>query len=358
MTINIVGDLSLQDIDTGTFKIGPELADLLNRSDLNIANLESVLTRTDNPVPNHPVHLKANQESKALLKYFQAVTLANNHVHDYNEEGLLDTIDELTRQKIDYFGIAENGYKASSPYVLNLDGEKLAIISASRYCRYSSKMLGTAGDNNGQIFKQIKKYNRAGYFVVVYYHWGYEYINLASPRDRLLARKCIRHGADLIVGSHPHVRQKYERYRGKPIVYSLGNFIFSNQVTKAVSHLSDLDETKKGFLLRLETEGKKLISAMLITCEISDTGVELSNNEKPIDILNSQANNHLLGEKTLAYLKEYAKATSIIKAQNEFIREKYLSYTKKNIWGKLKTYKTVNWQDLFNRIVGTIVERF
>lgn len=358
MTITIVGDLSLQDIDAGIFKIGPKLADLLNRSDLNIANLESVMTKATTPIPNHPIHLKASHESKTLLKYFHAVTLANNHVHDYGEEGVLDTINELNRQKIEYFGIAENDHKASAPYVLDQGAEKLAVISASRYCRHSSEMVGTAGDNHNKIFKQIKKYSRAGYFVVVYYHWGYEYISLPSPRDRLLARKCIRHGAGLIVGSHPHVRQKYELYQGKPIVYSLGNFIFSNQVTKAVSHLSDLYETKKGFLLQLKTEGKKLISAALITCEIGDTDVELSNSEKPIDLLNSQTTGYLLDGKTLAYLKEYAEATSTIKAQNEFIRGKYLSYAEKNLWGKLKTYKNINWQDIFNRIVGTILQRF
>lgn len=358
MTITIVGDLSLQDIDAEIFRIGPDLADLLKMSDLNIANLESVLTKSLSPIPNHPVHLRADPKSSALLRFFHALSLANNHVHDYGEEGVLDTINELKRQNIDYFGIAENDYKASVPFVFVQDDEKLAVISATRYCRQSSKMTGTAGDNQSVIFDQIKKYNRAGYFVVVYYHWGYEYISYPSPRDRLLARKCIRYGADLIVGSHPHVRQKYERYKCKPIIYSLGNFIFSNQVTKTVSHLSDLDETRKGFLLQIKTKGKKLISSTLVTCVFSDTGVELSKIEKPIDLLNAQPQAYLLDKNVIAYLKEYAKATKTIKTQNEFIRDKYLSYAKKNIWGKLKTYKNVNWQDLFNRVVGTIGERF
>lgn len=175
------------------------------------------------------------------------VSLANNHALDYGDEALIDTFATLDEAGIPYAGAGSTKARAEEAVFVEAGGRKIGVLSASRvipvvgwnienhqpglFCTYSST----------RMVARIKEIEQECDFVVVYVHWGKEYQEYPENYQRELAKKYIDAGADLVVGSHPHVPQGIEYYKGVPIVYSLGNFIFSaNMVdTYAVKAIFD-----------------------------------------------------------------------------------------------------------------------
>lgn len=160
-------------------------------------------------------------------------SLANNHALDYGHEALLDTFATLDEAGIPYVGAGINRERAEEAIYIEAGGRKIGVLSASRvipvvgwnienqqpglFCTYSSNRL----------VARIQEIEDECDFVVVYVHWGKERKEYPEAYQHELAKKYIDAGADLVVGSHPHVPQGIEYYKGVPIVYSLGNFIFN-----------------------------------------------------------------------------------------------------------------------------------
>ena len=161
------------------------------------------------------------------------VSLANNHALDYGQEALLDTFATLDEAGIPYVGAGESKTRAEEAIYIEAGGRKIGVLSASRvipvvswnienqqpglFCTYSSTRL----------VARIKEIEKECDFVVVYVHWGKERKEYPESYQRQLAKQYIDAGADLVVGSHSHVPQGIEYYKGVPIVYCLGNFIFN-----------------------------------------------------------------------------------------------------------------------------------
>ena len=193
------------------------VAPIFKEDDYSLVNLETTLTDATVKVDKGGgtvYHFKGPKEYINILStsYIDGVTIDNNHIYDYGQKGLNDTINTLNEYKIDYCG---RGNKV----VREVKGIKMGILGYSSF-RESEELK-----NN--IKNDIEQLRETGCSIVItYFHWGNE--NEYEPNDiqRMIARFAIDNGADMVLGSHPHVVQSLEKYNGKLIVYSLGNFSF------------------------------------------------------------------------------------------------------------------------------------
>lgn len=149
--------------------------------------------------------------------------MANNHTNNFGLSGLQQTRVNLDNFQISYFGDPSN---LESQLALNLKKEKLSI-SFIGYNQFESPKFTS-------IQGKIREEKQKGNFVVLYPHWGIEYEKKASAKEREIAQSAITAGADMVIGAHPHVVQDTDVYNGKPIFYSLGNFIFDQWFTPDV----------------------------------------------------------------------------------------------------------------------------
>lgn len=169
-----------------------------------------------------------------------AVTLANNHALDFGEEALLDSIAALDGAGILHTGAGVDLAEAKKPVETELDGIPVAVIGATRVIPVWS---WAAGKNHAgmlssydatALLKEIQDQKERGKFVIVYVHWGVEKDEKPQEYQRTLGQQYIDAGADLVIGAHPHVLQGLEYYKGKPIVYSLGNFVFGSSIPRTM----------------------------------------------------------------------------------------------------------------------------
>lgn len=204
---------------------------LLKTCDAAIVNLENPVTTRGEKASKpftfrmHPRFLKGLKEAGVF-----AVSLANNHVFDYAQEGLDDTFRWLDSSGIQYLGAGRNRADAHKPLVIEKGGQRIAVFGY-----YGGREAPAAGRNSGgvafrdlrSVIRDIKmaRENGASYIVVIL-HWGTEKEEQPDASQRWFARSLIDAGADAVIGHHPHVLQGIERYRSGVIVYSLGNFLF------------------------------------------------------------------------------------------------------------------------------------
>jgi poly-gamma-glutamate capsule biosynthesis protein CapA/YwtB (metallophosphatase superfamily) len=219
-------------------------------SDLGIVNLETAVTTSSNKTPKQ-YNFKSNPVSLTGLKNagFQLVSLANNHTLDYQTTGLRDTLTNLKKYKLDYVGGGLNSAEAYAAKTYQLKGKTIKILAFSRvlpdynWVATASKPGLANGYDLSLINRTIKNEKKNADYVFVYIHWGVETKRTPEAFQRQWAKAMIDSGADGIMGSHPHVLQGFEYYKGKPIAYSLGNFLFPNYVKgdKAQTTLVHLD---------------------------------------------------------------------------------------------------------------------
>lgn len=204
----------------------------LQSGDIAFGNLEgSVTPGRDIKIPE--MVLRADPCVAPALKDagFDILSLANNHLPDFGVQGVLDTMRYLDDAIISHTGAGRNEEEAYIPRYMEAKGLKLAFLAfndpalAPDYYR-ASDGPGTAALEPEKMTAAIREAAGNADFTVVYLHAGTEYASQPDESQARFARMAIDAGADLVLGSHPHVVQKVEKYRGKYILYSLGNFIF------------------------------------------------------------------------------------------------------------------------------------
>lgn len=165
------------------------------------------------------------------------LSLANNHVYDYGEEALLDTLDVIEETGIPYVGAGRNLEEAKKPVYFIANGRKIAIVSASQIER-STNYTKEATDDSAGVLKTlnpekflsvIQEADARSDYVIAFVHWGTENTNHYEGDQVDLSRKFIDAGADIIIGGHTHCLQGFDYYNGKPIIYSLGNYWFNDR---------------------------------------------------------------------------------------------------------------------------------
>lgn len=188
--------------------------DIFSKDNMTIVNLEGALTRSETMKEGQTYNIKGDPEYANLLTCgsIEAVSMGNNHRLDYGEQGSADTVAALEEAGIVYAYDENVG-------VYETEGIRIGFVSVNEvYWGAGVEKTMQAG------IEKLKE--EAVDLILACCHWGIERDNFPEDYQRTLGRKCIDWGADLVIGHHPHVLQGIEKYQGKYIIYSLGNFCF------------------------------------------------------------------------------------------------------------------------------------
>ena len=278
LTLSVVGDCTLGtdetfDYDTslnayyenyGADYFLQNVKDIFSTDDLTIANFEGTLT--DSGVREDKTFaFKAPASYASILTggSVEAVNTANNHSHDYGDQSFDDTLAALDDAGIVHFGYDETA-------VMDVKGIKVGLVGI--YELYDHL------EREQQLKDNIAKVKADGaQLIVVIFHWGNETETVPDSNQTTLGRIAIDEGADLVCGHHPHVLQGIETYKGKNIVYSLGNFCFGGN-----SSPSDMDTMIYQQTFTIDADGvKKDNVTNIIPCSISSAAYDGYNNYQP-----------------------------------------------------------------------------
>ena len=278
LTLSVVGDCTLGtdetfDYDTslnayyenyGADYFLQNVKDIFSADDLTIANFEGTLTDSDER-EDKTFAFKAPASYASILTggSVEAVNTANNHSHDYGEQSFDDTLAALDDAGIVHFGYDETA-------VMDVKGIKVGLVGI--YELYDHL------EREQQLKDNIAKVKADGaQLIVVIFHWGNETETVPDSNQTTLGRIAIDEGADLVCGHHPHVLQGIETYKGKNIVYSLGNFCFGGN-----SSPSDMDTMIYQQTFTIDADGvKKDNVTNIIPCSISSAAYDGYNNYQP-----------------------------------------------------------------------------
>lgn len=216
-----------------------ELESIIKSADYSIVNYECPAVLGDYPpIKKCGPNLSSSPKGIAAIKYagFDIATLANNHILDFGDQGLMDTVNLCSQYNIDTVGVGKNLEDASKILYKRKDGETLAIINC---CEHEFSIAGddTAGANPLdpiQQYYKIKEAKQSADYVLVIVHGGHEMYQLPSLRMVDTYRFFIEGGADAVINHHQHCFSGYEFYKGKPIVYGLGNFCFDSSYRNSI----------------------------------------------------------------------------------------------------------------------------
>lgn len=210
----------------------------IQNADFAVVNLETAVTFHDKKDTNQLFNFKSDPISLQGLKNagFDLVSIANNHTLDFKQKGFLDTLANLHHYELPYMGGGNNREEAYRAHEATIKGKRIKFLAFSRfipqtYWFAADDRPGIAeAYNKSSVLPVIRKESQDCDYLFVYMHWGVEKNNKPEPWQRTYAREMIDAGADGIVGSHVHVLQGFEWYNGKPIAYSIGNFLFPDYV--------------------------------------------------------------------------------------------------------------------------------
>jgi poly-gamma-glutamate capsule biosynthesis protein CapA/YwtB (metallophosphatase superfamily) len=207
------------------------------QADLAMINLENPLTNLTGSQSQKPNNLNVPTESVKVLTAggIDIVNLANNHTMDAKEPGLVETIETLEKAGIHHLGAGQDAISARRPQIIEVKGQRIAYLSYnnSNVHAVGEQKLDANSQEKQQVAEDIKAIREQVDWVVVNYHWGEELAEYPGDWQIDLARFTIKEGADLVVGHHPHILQGAEIYQGRPIVYSLGDFIFGGNAVRS-----------------------------------------------------------------------------------------------------------------------------
>src|SRR5690625_5284896 len=238
MKLLITGDLVLNQ-PYQTSYIDQNLVDLFKKSDLNIVNLEAPVTTSNTKInktgPNIKYKKKSNKKDLKDLEV-NVFTLANNHVLDYDEQGVIDTLEFCRENEIQTVGAGKNLKDASKIFYFDSAEGKIAIVNFAEN-EWTSAKDNRAGSNPMNFidnYTQIQEAKNKADFVIVIVHGGNEYNPYPSPRMVKQYRFYAENGADAVISHHTHCTSGNEIHKSVPILYSLGNFLFTKESRKEV----------------------------------------------------------------------------------------------------------------------------
>lgn len=249
---------------------------LFDDDDYSYVNLEGTLTLSTKKVEK-TYNFKGDPSYTKILTSgsIEGVNIANNHSNDYGDVGYSDTKKYLREANIDYFG-------HDSVLIKNIKGKKIAFVG------YTGVGLWVDKDNDmAKTIKKLKGEDKVD-LVIANFHWGMEYNHQMTDTQRKRAHLAIDSGADIVIGSHPHCLQGGEIYKGKYIIYSLGNFVFGGN-----SNPRKIGRECLIVKMFFDYKGDELenIRIKLIPCDISSTSSR--NNYQPIPVTGQVKQNYL-----------------------------------------------------------------
>ena len=236
-----------------------EIDPLLEEVDFTIANLEGPITEFPSKSIDSEFESRENyiftfpMETARFLfeKKVSIVNIGNNHIMNFGSAGLEQTRATLKSANVKYFGDPLNSeYRW---YVKETKGVKIGFVSYNQFIE----------DGTKKALEDIEIIKSKADIMIVYAHWGEEYETISKNSQKELAHRFIDNGVDLVIGSHPHVVQEVEEYKGKKIYYSLGNFIFDQYFE---------EKTKNGLLVKVTIENNQITSTEEIAISMETNG--------------------------------------------------------------------------------------
>ncbi len=274
VSVVVVGDIMLEGGPMRAMQIGQDpfasFAPLFKSADVRVGNLECVVATVGSVEPDKPNTFRVPPSTlKYVRKHFDAVGLANNHSGDFGPKAFTQMVGLLKREGLGYYGGGLNLSEAHTPWVVERKGVRIAFLGYNEFqprnFEADHDRAGIAWSEDEQVVRDIATARtqwRAD-VVIPIMHWGWEEAK-ANPRQRALARRMIDAGADAVIGGHPHQVQDTDVYKGKPIFYSLGNFVFEG-FTDKVNNI--------GWALRMEVSKTGVTSWQLHTAHIDGQGL-------------------------------------------------------------------------------------
>ena len=238
------------------------LAKSFKAADFAFVNLESPFA--PGPALGYSLVFRADPKHISALTSagFDAVSFANNHSRNQGNLGIQTTLDLLRKNKIKIVGAGLNSDTAYQAQYAEAKGQKIALLAFT----YNEKTSNTfqnrstiAGLNTGRMKTEVKKAKASGALVIVSMHVGTEYTLKITSQQKNFARAAIDAGADLVIGQHPHWVQPVEKYKGKAIIYSLGNLVFDQPWSK---------ETQEGAVAKVITSNGKISKIQILPIKI------------------------------------------------------------------------------------------
>lgn len=273
ITVAITGDIMLsRGVNPRMVAAGPNgtypfehTADFLRGFDFTVGNLECVVTDVPGVKIDKGINFKADPIGFKRLQNagFDLVSVANNHSGDYGPDAFADMLHHLPNYGMRYVGGGFTPAEAFAPAVLTKNGTRIGFVAACDIepHTFAAGSNGAAGDvwlDEAALRHMIPPARAVCDFLIVYTHWGIEYTTQVAPLQQSLARLAIDLGADLVVGAHPHIIQPNEVYKGKNIIYSLGNFVFDRMPYQLAL----------GNILTLKLQGNNLLDWQLVKTKI------------------------------------------------------------------------------------------
>jgi len=247
-------------------------------ADIRITNLECVVA-TQGSAGDKMFTFRAHPRVIPVVqRHFDAVTLANNHSGDFGPEAFAEMLDLLHEAGLAQVGGGMNLRQAHTPLIFERQGLRIAVLSYDEFQPRSFEanfnMPGVAWSEDERVVADIRAARRVhrADLVIPIMHWGWENEPVANARQRQLARRMIDAGADAVIGGHPHVTQDITHYRGKPIVYSVGNFIMKE---------TDNDQQRIGWVLRLELDRRGVAAFSTRVVDINMAGIPRMDDAAP-----------------------------------------------------------------------------
>jgi poly-gamma-glutamate capsule biosynthesis protein CapA/YwtB (metallophosphatase superfamily) len=255
VSVLAVGDIMLSRYVATKSKIAGDynfpflkVSEKIRSADIAFGNLESPITPGKEVLINEMVFRTDPEVAVALHDAgFDVLSLANNHMPDFGEKGIKDTVKYLDEASVLHTGAGVNLAEASKPAFIEKGGLVFAFLAYNdpdvvpTYYEASQSSAGTSFMRIENMKKDIAKAKSRSDFVIVSMHSGHEYTIVPNISQTEFAKAAIDAGAEVVIGHHPHVVQPVEQYKGKYIFYSLGNFIFDQANP----------ETKKGLAVEL-----------------------------------------------------------------------------------------------------------
>lgn len=312
--------------------IGSELSEILNSVDFTVFNLETPLTDSLSPIikcgPNLIAPTYTISGIKAINPHF--FTLANNHILDQGEKGLLKTMSLLEQNSIGFAGVGRNIKEAKKPYIANVGNYKIGFYCCAEH-EFSIANDNKAGANPYDplySFDHVRDLKNETDFVVVLYHGGKEHYRYPSPTLQRTFRKFAEVGADLVVAQHTHCIGCMEEYLGATLVYGQGNFLFDN---------ADNEFWRTGMLIEvsLSEEG----------CAVDFIPIVKNNNIVSVDKDGKSGDSY----------KSFIERSNRIKTEG-VVDDVYNDYAKSCGWMYFSAMSGVIGKSLFGRIINKMLK--
>ena len=267
-------------------ELSEELYLLFKGADYIILNLETTLTTSDIKIKKTGLNFKRKPEQikKAKDAGVNALTLANNHINDFGEKGILDTLETCHKFEIKTIGAGKNKKEASSPLRIKLEGKLVSIINTCE-----NEFNGATDNTSGahvfdliDLYSQIQREKDESDVIIVVYHGGIEYVEYPSPMIVKVFKHLVDIGVDCVVSHHTHYYSGAITYKNKPIIFGLGNFY------KETSKKNPNERLNLGLIAEVTIDKKNNINYSLIPTQQNNQlkTVDLCDETKKKEVLN------------------------------------------------------------------------